>query len=408
MSAPAHQRLVFLTLGYTPDLDGGGYRYATEVAELLAERGNEVHAIYPNPRDAFPARERRRGVELHRVSKGGGGFISGFRAANRSARTVVRGLLSDSPERTLLFLHQAYLSPALRGLPYAMILQGPWGLEHRFARQALSRSWPRRWIDRLSVTAMTQIERRALISARKLFVASDYSRTCLPKWHSGIHRTAEVIGGGADFSRFHPPDDRAALRATRGLSPADKVFLAVRRLDPRMGLMDLVDGFVPVAARHPEARLWIAGKGAQKEALQARIDAAGLGDRVRLLGFVTEEELPRIYGMADCTLMPSLDLEGFGLSTAESLACGTPVVASRAGANPELISPLGEGLLFEPGDPGSISAILERILSGEIILPGRAHCAQYARAEFRWDRPADAIERAFDEVGTAGWPGGLR
>jgi glycosyltransferase involved in cell wall biosynthesis len=65
-------------------------------------------------------------------------------------------------------------------------------------------------------------------------------------------------------------------------------------------------------------------------------------------------------------------------------------------------------LLFEPGDPGSISAILERILSGETILPGRAHCAQYARAEFRWDRPADAIERAFDEVGTAGWPGGLR
>ena len=408
MAAPQRQRLVFLTLGYTPDLDGGGYRYATEVAELLAERGHEVHAVYPNPGDAFPGRERRRGVELHRVSKGGGGFVSGFRAANRSARTVLRGLLEGSSESTLLFLHQAYLSPALRGLPYAMILQGPWGLEHRFARQAVSRSWPRRWMDRLSVAAMTQIERRALISARKLFVASDYSRTCLPKWHPGFHRTAEVIGGGADFLHFHPPEDRAALRQSRGLSPTDVLFLAVRRLDPRMGLMDLVDGFAPVAARHPGARLWIAGKGAQKEALQARITAAGLENQVRLLGFVPEEELPRIYGMADCTLMPSLDLEGFGLATAESLACGTPVVASRAGANPELISPLGEGLLFEPGQPGSISELLERILSGDLVLPGREQCAVYARGAFRWDRPADAVERAFEAVATTGWPGGLR
>ena len=407
MPSSMPKRLLFLTLGYTPDLDGGGYRYATEVAELLAARGHEVHALYPNPGNELPAEETRRNVRLHRIARPAGGFYAGFRAANRGARACLQTLLTASREPTLLFLHQAYLSPALRGLPYAMILQGPWGLEHRFARQARSSSWLRRRFDDLAVRVMTQIERRALIATRKLFVASDYSRTCLPKWHSGLHLQAEVIGGGADLARFHPLESRAATRTARGIAEDEFLFLAVRRLDPRMGLMHLVEGFARVAKTHPGARLWIAGKGSQHAALEERIRLLGLEGRARLLGFVAEEELPRLYGMADCTLMPSLDLEGFGLATAESLACGTPVVASRAGANPELIAPLGDGLLFEPGDVGSIASTLERVVSGRLRLPGRDACMDYARREFRWDRPADAIERAFEDVAIMGWPEAL-
>lgn len=408
MSASGRQRFIFLTLGYTPDLDGGGFRYATEVAELLATRGHEVHALFPNPKNAFPASERRRGVELHRVPKVAGGFYAGFRAANRTARDRLRSLLESSPDRTLLFLHQAYLSPALKGLPYAMILQGPWGLEHQFARQAGSRSWIRRWTDQLAVMAMTRIERRALIASQKLFVASDYSRRCIPAWHRGLSVSAEVIGGGADLARFSPPIDRADLRQERRIAEREFLFLAVRRLDPRMGLMHLIEGFARAAKLYPDARLWIAGKGSQQAALESRIASLGIAHQARLLGFVAEDELPRLYGMADCTLMPSLDLEGFGLATAESLACGTPVVASRAGANPELVSPLGEGLLFEPGSADSIAASLERILSGTLPLPLRDRCAEYARREFRWDRPADAMERAFESVAMSGWPRGLR
>jgi glycosyltransferase involved in cell wall biosynthesis len=175
-----------------------------------------------------------------------------------------------------------------------------------------------------------------------------------------------------------------------------------------MGLMHLIEGFARAAKLYPHARLWIAGKGSQQAALESRIASLGIAHQARLLGFVAEEELPRLYGMADCTLMPSLDLEGFGLATAESLACGTPVVASRAGANPELVSPLGEGLLFEPGSADSIAASLEQILSGTLPLPLQAQCAEYARREFRWDRPADAMERAFESVAKSGWPRGLR
>ena len=108
-------RFVFLTLGYHPDLDGGGYRYATEVAERLAGRGHEVHAVFPNPRNSLPAREVRRGVELHRVPDGTGSFFANWRSENAAARSVLEQLLPLGHAPTLLATHQAYFEAAARG-----------------------------------------------------------------------------------------------------------------------------------------------------------------------------------------------------------------------------------------------------------------------------------------------------
>lgn len=388
-------RFVFLTLGYTPDLDGGGYRYATEVAELLAARGHEVHAVYPNPGEQLPARERRNGVELHRLARGEGSFLKRWRTANRAARATVNELLSEATAPTLLFSHHAYLEPALRGLPYVMILQGPWALEHRYARQGTARSWKARLLDHFACSLMARTERRSLLGAQHAFVASEYSRQQVRVWHPDVTRNPEVIGGGADLRRFQPPTNRSLVRAGCGVGPADFLFLTVRRLDPRMGLPLVIEAFGRVAGEFPQARLWLAGRGKQQAELEELIRTSSLANRARLLGFVPEEQLAKLYAAADCVLMPSLDLEGFGLVTAEALACGTPVAASRAGANAELITPLAPELLFPAGDATALADTLRRILRNPELLPARDQCAAVARAQFRWDRPADACERAY-------------
>ena len=159
-----------------------------------------------------------------------------------------------------------------------------------------------------------------------------------------------------------------------------------------MGLSTLIESFSNVRLHFPDARLWIAGSGPLKEALIRQIDLAQPAGHVKLIGYVPEEALPDYYGAADCTVMPSLDLEGFGLATAESLACGTPVIGSTAGATPELISGLGEHLLFAMG----VDALIERfraILSDPTLLPARSRCRQYAVRRFSWDVPVDAMER---------------
>lgn len=394
-------RFVFLTLGYTPDLDGGGYRYATEVAELLAARGHEVHALYPTPDESLAARERRRGVELHRLTRGEGGFLRRWRAANRAVRQRVVELLKGQGEPTLLFSHHAYLEPALRGLPYAAMLHGPWALEHRFSLQAARRGFGRRLLDELALLVMARIERRMCAGAAHLVVASEYSRSMLSQWHPGLDLPPEVVGGGADLRRFQPANDRTSLRAEWGLNEGEFLFLTVRRLDPRMGLRLVIKAFAAIARDCPKARLWLAGRGRQESELNGDILAAGLGGRVRLLGFVPEEKLSGLYAAADCVLMPSLDLEGFGLVTAEALASGTPVAASRAGANAEVIEALSPNLLFPAGDAPALTQKLRELLASPSALPSRDQCAAYARERFRWDRPADACERAWSRWAVA-------
>ncbi|MBM3903026.1 MAG: glycosyltransferase family 4 protein [Verrucomicrobia bacterium] len=386
-------RFIFLTLGYTPDLDGGGYRYATEVAERLAHRGHEVHAIYPNPDGTLPETDFRNGVHLHRVSRSGSGFFTRWRTANAGARNCVATLL-QKPSRTLLLSHHAYMSPSVKGLRHCIFLHGPWALEHRLSVTAKPRGLRRRIVDRFSGLVMHRIERGSIARASRVLVASEYSRGRIPSWHRGLNCEVEVVGGGADLVRFVPANDRESVRRNRGVLPDEFLFLAVRRLDPRMGLLHLIEAFQPVARQFPRARLAIAGRGPQREELLARAQDLGLGDRVHLLGFVPEAELHRLYQSADCVLMPSLDLEGFGLATAEALACGTPVLASSSGANPELIRPLGEDLLFEARNPEALSRTMVGVLSGGIRLPTRDRCAVYAREAFRWDKPADAIEKA--------------
>lgn len=395
-------RFVFLTLGYHPDLDGGGYRYATEVAERLAARGHEVHALFPNPKNRLAPYEQRAGVSLHRIPDGTGHFWSNFRSKNAAARAKLYELIRPQSPRTLVATHQAYFGPATRDWPTVFMYQGPWALEYAFSQQAKARGWVRRCLDPFITKRLHAIEGATLTRAPRVLVASDYTRRQLPLWHPAVKSPVTVVSGGANFDQFQPPNARAVDRANRALSTNHFVFLTVRRLDPRMGLLGLIEAFSRVAPQFPHARLWLAGRGPQQAQLAARIRELDLEVQVQLLGFVPEGELAQLYGMADCTIMPSLDLEGFGLATVESLACGTPVLGSDAGANPELLGPLDGRLLYSAGDATALSRTLQQLLLGAQPLPERALCARYSRQAFRWERPVEAFEVAWAKHAVGG------
>ena len=98
-------------------------------------------------------------------------------------------------------------------------------------------------------------------------------------------------------------------------------------------------------AAFPSATLAIAGTGELDGALRAQIETLGLQASVALLGRISEEELVRRYQQAHLVVLPTQELEGFGLTTAEALACGTPVLGTPAGATPELLAPIDPALV---------------------------------------------------------------
>jgi glycosyltransferase involved in cell wall biosynthesis len=100
-----------------------------------------------------------------------------------------------------------------------------------------------------------------------------------------------------------------------------------------------------VVAQLPNAQLAIAGDGHQRAQVEALIDELRLTQNVQLLGRISDTALRDWYRMADLVVTPTQELEGFGLSTAEAMACGTPCLVTPVGANAELTSVLDERLV---------------------------------------------------------------
>ena len=142
-----------------------------------------------------------------------------------------------------------------------------------------------------------------------------------------------------------------------------------------MGLDRLIEAMATLVCQVPDVLLLIGGSGSQRAALEALVRALGLDKHVTFLGFVPEGDLPRYYQAADVFVLPTRELEGFGLVTAEALACGTPVLGTPVGATPELLEPLDAGLVFRDATAEAMAEDLAVLLTRlAAIRPGPRAC----------------------------------
>jgi len=162
-----------------------------------------------------------------------------------------------------------------------------------------------------------------------------------------------------------------------------RYLLFVGTLEPRKNLARLVAAVERLETDHILAVVGLEGWGSA---------SPPPGDRVRLLGFVSDRDRDALYAGADAFVYPSLR-EGFGLPVAEAMAHGTPVVTSRGTATEEVAG--GAAVLVDPADVDDIAAGIVRALadSRQLVAAG------YARAdELTWDRSAAATVAAYEEV----------
>jgi glycosyltransferase involved in cell wall biosynthesis len=191
-----------------------------------------------------------------------------------------------------------------------------------------------------------------------------------------------VVPGCVNVEQFNVPLTQTEAR-TKLQMPQDRpIVLAVRRLVGRMGLEDLIDAMKLLKARGSDALLAIAGKGHLEAELRARIDTADLQSHARLLGFVPDELLATWYRAATVSVVPTVELEGFGLITAESLAAGTPVLVTPVGGLPEAVGGLSPDLVLPDTGAAAIADGIDAALRGTLRLPDANVCRAYACANF--------------------------
>ena len=200
--------------------------------------------------------------------------------------------------------------------------------------------------------------------AATVICVSDYLRRELETKLPEAQGKVEVVSSGVDRERF----------AVTAAPPGPPGFLCVGALDERKNVLRLADAF----ARLDEGTLTFAGDGPLRSQIEGR-------ERVRLLGPVPHEEIPRL--LADCRVLaqPSL-VEPLGQALLEAMACGRSVVATRIGGPPEFVPPEA-GVLVDPLDVDALA----RGLSQAAALPCPNHAARGATAEHDVVRQAERI-----------------
>jgi L-malate glycosyltransferase len=187
--------------------------------------------------------------------------------------------------------------------------------------------------------------------------------------------------------------DRSAYAA-----PGQKVLLHISNFRPVKRIMDVVRIFERVS-REVDAVLLMVGEGPERSSAQALGRRLGLNGRIKFLG--THAQVEEIFGMADVFLLPS-ELESFGLSALEAMACGVPVVGSDAGGLPEVVKHTESGFLLPVGDVEGMAARTIEILKDDKrrMEMGRAGRCR-AEALFNADRIVSQYERCYERVMTS-------
>jgi len=383
-------------------------KHLEDIIPHLVSRGWDVHVlsggttgihrgtgftVYKDPRPALPRRLGTAGFLTRTAVNGHGG--PAFAAARRLPwRTWIRTMTRVSLAAEIIEKHDIKLISAynlLLGAPVGAIAAEMYHLplvvtnlgEIYSHRAEIDRQLPMiRHITEVAA-ALTSLTRHCADSYREL----------------GITRDVRVLHYGIDRGRFADTTAGDTIRSRFGIPPSADVVLYLGRLVRDMGLQVLLEGIPSILARRPAAHVLIAGGSGELDEA-AKAVASRWSDRVALSVDVPESELAGYYGAATLVVAPTIGARACGsLASAEAMAAGKPVVATRIGGIPEYVSDGVTGLLVAPGDTG---ALVGAILT---LLEDRNRLAQFGRrgrervAElFDGERTNAAVEGLFREV----------
>ena len=171
------------------------------------------------------------------------------------------------------------------------------------------------------------------------------------------------------------------------------VVLCVSAALAHKNLDRLIAGFAQLARRRDDLTLVLAGHfGREQARLTALAEGAGIGDRVKLTGWVADDVLEGLYDLAACCVYPSLH-EGFGLPVLEALGRGVPLACANATSLPEVAGDAAE--LFDPLDPAAIAAAVEHLLAGGEDVERRKGLGLERVAQFRWQTCAQSTIESY-------------
>lgn len=369
-------------MGWFPEQPGGLNRFYYDCCNYLPKAGVGIQGLVA-------------GSDL--VSTASQGQVAAF--APREApllqrwqgiRQSLRQYLAGDDYGLIASHFSLYTFPVLDQLqdqPLVMHFQGPWALEGQVEGSKPVSTWFKKMLETQAYRHSTQF-----------LVLSQAFHDVLHQVYGISEERINIVPGGVNTERFASQLSAAEARAQLGWPQDRPVLFAARRLAKRMGLENLITAMKTVKATQPDALLLIAGKGALAETLQAQIEALELTNNVRLLGYVSDDDLALAYRAADFSVVPTTSFEGFGLIVIESLAAGTPVLGTPIGGIPEILRPFSEQLLFDDASAEAIARGICEVFTDQRQLPDEVACQAYVEQHYAWPVIAKQIKAVYQSA----------
>jgi glycosyltransferase involved in cell wall biosynthesis len=230
------------------------------------------------------------------------------------------------------------------------------------------------------------LEHSKVVTATTRFLAQQTALYCQPG--TPIH----IIPFGVDCEIFkplvRPADDTGDIRIG-----------FIKNLERKYGPEVLIDAFAKIVRRCPRARLIMAGKGDEGDALQARVRELGLSHRVDFPGRLPHEQVVALVQSLHLMAMPSTCQESFGVAAIEASACEVPVVATRVGGVPEAVVHGETGLLVPPYDVDAFADACIELIEDE---PRRRRIGQagrrFVQETYPWQRNAQTMGSVYEQL----------
>jgi len=242
-----------------------------------------------------------------------------------------------------------------------------------------------------------QVEWRLTFESWEVIVNSHHMHAELMRLFGIPADKLVVIPNGTDPDLFDFEFDPAPLRA-RFAAPGEKIVLYVGRLVHEKGVQVLLDAAAKILPAYANARFLIVGTGGYLDDLRRQAHYLRIADRVTFLGYVKDEDLVRIYRVADVVAIPSL-YEPFGIVALEGMAAQVPVVTSDAGGLNDFVENMVTGITTYKGDSGSLAGgILEVLRNEKLAERLRQDAYQKVRNIYNWKVIAKRTLEVYEKV----------
>ncbi|PHJ63863.1 group 1 glycosyl transferase [Nostoc linckia z18] len=369
--------ILTLGLGWFPQNPGGLERYIYELTHKLAANQDQIELCGVGLPEAQPNSP----IKLTNLATVDTNICQRLWSIRRNFQKT----RTNTPDA--INLHFAlYSFPILdilpKKVPITFNFHGPWAFESK--QEVVNKNLSlliKHWL--IEQTTYNRCDRFIVLS--KAFGNILHQKYQVP-W-----KKINVIPGGVDINWFQPNLSPQEACRQLGWPNNRRILFTSRRLVHRTGVDKLLQAIAIIKPRIPDIWLAIAGRGHIQSTLQQQATELGLDDNVKFLGFLPDDQLPIAYQAAELTVVPSQSFEGFGLVIVESLACGTPVLCTPVGGMPEILAEFSPDLITTSIEASAIAQKLEQALLGNIPIPSREACRQYAITHYDWHQIAQRV-----------------